>query len=217
MKRIVERVDTDGQIKHKSIRHSAYHDPEKWDESLCVPSLWMMRGTFRRQSVWAATLILCDRTTVFARAGYTASDGIRRIQLNRGKFMSAPTNQSTKLAFCWQSVGTSFNTEQLITEYSLRFLDMERIDSKRGRVYFNLFAASLQATVSPFREAHSAGRRVIMMCLVSHDQRQLSTRRLIIIRSKRFMIWMVADYDLDANPATRRPHSSICRIPMVHR
>lgn len=204
---IVSGSITDGQISTQEyfVNSRLPTTPEKWDEtsmpSISLDDAWSVPSTIGV----GGEFILGDRATVFARAGYTRSEGNSGDTASiEGTVYERTTNQFYESGvLVGTSTGTVFNTEQLITEYSYDFSDMERIDLEAGgRLYFNPVAGqSTGRTVTPFVSA-SAGASRYNDVSFTIDQRQLSYSSVYNDPANEYYDLDVAGYDLDANPAT---------------
>lgn len=180
-------------------------NPNDYDE-LSMPSVsfddaWLTPATLGA----GGEFILSDKATIFARAGYTRSEGTSggAASVEGTIFQETTVETYEENLLVGITTGTEFNTGHTVTEFSYDFSDMERIDLEAGgRFYLDPVAGqSTGRTVTPFVSA-SAGASRYNDVSFTIDQRQLSYSSIYQDPEAEYYDVDVAGYDLDNDPAT---------------
>lgn len=153
--------------------------------------------------------ILSDKATLFAKAGYTRAEGTSGgAAVIEGTVFKETTvlSYEENILVGQPMVTTEFNTENLISEISYDFSDMERLNLEAGgRFYANPIAGqSTGRTVTPFFGA-SAGVSRYNDVSYTLDQRQLSYESVFEEDTNEYYDLDTpgnSGFDLDNNPAT---------------
>lgn len=152
--------------------------------------------------------ILSDRATLFAKVGYTRAEGTSgtAATIEGTVFEETQTLSYENNLLVGETVATIFQTENLITDVSYDFSDMERLNLEAGgRFYAKPIAGQATGrTVTPFFGA-SAGMSRYNDVSYTLDQRQLSYASVFEQDENQYYDLDTpgnAGLDLDNNPAT---------------
>lgn len=180
-------------------------NPNPYDE-ISMPSVsfddaWLSPATIGVGGEY----ILSDKATLFARAGYTRSEGTSggAASIEGTIFQETTVETYESNVLVGSTVATAFDVGHTITDYSYDFSDMERIDLEAGgRFYFDPVAGqNTGRTVTPFIGA-SAGASRYNDVSFTIDQRQLSYTSVYTEDEPEYYDLDVAGYDLDNDPVT---------------
>lgn len=152
--------------------------------------------------------ILSNKATLFAKAGYTRSEGTSggATTIEGTVFKETTVTSFEDNVQVGQTRSAEFDTENLITEVSYNFSDMERLNLEAGgRFYANPIAGQgTGRTVTPFIGA-SAGASRYNAVSYTLDQRQLSYESVFEEDTNEYYDLDTPGnlgFDLDNNPAT---------------
>lgn len=206
---------TSGTVADDEVINTRYYansrlqnTPNPWDD-LSAPDVsftdaWSTPSTI----ALGGEFILSDRATLFAKAGYTRSEGTSggATTIEGTVFKETQTLSYDENVLVGSSVATEFQSENIITEVSYDFSDMERLNLEAGgRFYTNPIAGqSTGQTVTPFFGV-SAGVSRYNGVSYTLDQRQLSYESVFEEDVNEYYDLDTPGnngFDLDANPAT---------------
>jgi hypothetical protein len=181
--------------------------PDPWD-TLSAPDISFADAWSAPTSIGiGGEYILSDKTTIFARAAYTTSEGTS----GGATTIEGTAFKETTSRFYDDdgiltdiSVGTEFITEVPVTEISYDFSDLNRLDLEAGaRFYTNPIAGQgTGRTVTPFFGA-SGGMSRYNAVHYTLDQRQLSYTSVFEEDERAYYdLDVPGGFDVDNNAAT---------------
>lgn len=201
---------TEGQVINNRyyVNSRLQNTPNPWDD-LSAPDIsfedaWSTPSTV----ALGGEFILSDKATLFAKAGYTRAEGTSggATTIEGTVFKETQVLSYEENVLVGSTVSTEFNTENLITEVSYDFSDMERLNLEAGgRIYTDPIAGRATGrTVTPFFGA-SAGVSRYNGVSYTLDQRQLSYESVFEADANEYYDLDTPGnngFDLDNNPAT---------------